>query len=193
MELTRKYQPFLKGLQEAQTTLASTLPKRKGKQFDTSQYKGIADTTQGAAGAKAAAGLGTVTVPYGGSTKFEAFHPGVDIANEIGTPIKSFMGGEVMSVVTGKQKGEKGFGNYIVVKDRYGGLHRYSHLNNSLVSVGQQVSRGAAIGEMGATGSTYSLHGGTGSHLDYRVQSPTGQYVNPLAYVIKNIYSQTNI
>jgi len=193
MELTRKYQPFLKGLQEAQTTLASTLPKRKGKQFDTSQYKGIADTTQGAAGAKAAAGLGTVTVPYGGSTKFEAFHPGVDIGAPQGTPVKSFMGGEVMTVVTGKKHGDPAFGNYIVVKDRYGGLHRYSHLSGSLVNVGQQIPRGATIGSMGSTGQTYSASGqGEGPHLDYRVKSG-GQYVNPLAYVIKNIYSQTNI
>ena len=127
--------------------------------------------------------LGTVTVPYGGSTKYEQFHPGVDTANKIGTPIPASLGGIVQEVVGGKKQGDKGYGNYVTVKDSYGGLHRYSHLNNSYVKVGQNITPGAIVGGMGNTGSTYSLHGGTGSHLDYRIKDLYGKYVNPSQYL----------
>ena len=55
-------------------------------------------------------GLGTQTVPYGGSTRYEKTHPGVDIANKIGTPIPTFFGGTVSKVVGGQKQGSPGFG-----------------------------------------------------------------------------------
>ena len=61
----------------------------------------------------------------------------------------------------------------------------YSHLNNSYVRVGQNITPGTIVGGMGNTGSTYSLHGGTGSHLDYRIKDLYGKYVNPSQYLAK--------
>lgn len=129
--------------------------------------------------------MGTITTPFGGQTKFEGFHPGLDIANKIGTSIKSFAPGVVKEVVTGLKKGDKGYGNYIIVEDPYGNKHRYSHLAQSFVRVGDPVTAGKNIGAMGATGSTYSLSGGTGSHLDYRIRDAAGRYLDPFSYLQK--------
>jgi len=45
--------------------------------------------------------LGTVTTPYGGMTKYEGFHKGVDVANKKGTPIPAFASGVVTKVMNG--------------------------------------------------------------------------------------------
>lgn len=135
-------------------------------------------------------GLGTMTTPYGGSTEYEpgGKHYAIDIASPIGTPIPSNVSGTVTEVVEGKKQfvgnnpQDKGYGNYVIVTDRYGNKHRYSHLNKSWVKVGQKVQPGAQLGEMGNTGSSYSLHGGTGSHLDYRIADAYNKYMSPLTY-----------
>lgn len=93
--------------------------------------------------------LGTQTVPYGGSTKFEKFHPGVDIANKMGTIVPSFTAGVVVGIETNRKKGDKGYGNYVIVQDEKGMKHRYSHLNKSNVQVGQKVTKGMPLGQMG--------------------------------------------
>jgi len=130
--------------------------------------------------------LGKMTVPYGGSTRYEKMHPGVDIANAIGTPIGAFAGGTVSQVVGGKKQGDKGFGNYVVVTDPQGGKHRYSHLAQSFVKVGTPIKKGQTIGFMGNTGQTYSESGGDSSHLDYRIKDAFSKYQNPFTY-LKNL------
>lgn len=145
---------------------------------DISQYKGITNAMQ-SAGQK----MGQVTVPYGGSTKFEKFHPGIDIANKIGAPIQSFTQGKITEIKGGQVKGAPGFGNYIIVTDPQGNRHRYSHLAGSYLPLGQTVQRGTLIGSMGNTGQTYSLSGGTGAHLDYRIQDIYNKYINPSRFI----------
>ena len=163
---------------------ASLAAKRARKSFPVGKYTGLMDNVQGTY--KSTLGdLGTVTTPYGGSTRYEKVHPGIDIANKIGTIIPSFLGGKVTAVETGRRQGERGYGNYVIITDQYGGKHRYSHLSQSYVKVGQDVQTGAPIGAMGATGQTYSLTGGTGSHLDYRILDAYNRYINPVAYISK--------
>lgn len=127
--------------------------------------------------------LGTVTVAPGGRTRFESTHPGIDIANKIGTPLPSFTGGKVSQVVSGTKQGSPGYGNYVIITDKEGNNHRYSHLNNAYVQVGQEIPKGYTIGTMGNTGQTYSTSGGTGSHLDYRIKDAYGKYVDPWKYL----------
>lgn len=152
-------------------------PRQKADIFGGSSYEPIAKNVS-----NAFKGLGTITTPYGGSTKYEKFHPGVDIANVIGTKIPSYSSGKVVDVSLGHKKGEKNGGNYVVIQDAQGNKHRYSHLNNAYVKVGQYLKKGDILGEMGNTGNVYSTSGGTGSHLDYRIVSAFGKYINPNTY-----------
>lgn len=128
--------------------------------------------------------LGVITTMPGTSTNYEKSHPGVDIANKPGTPIPSFVKGTVVEVVNNQTGAKNGYGNYVIVKDADGNMHRYSHLSNSYVKVGQPVGRGTVLGGMGNTGATYSEGGsGDGTHLDYRVVTAFGKYMNPMTYV----------
>ncbi len=135
--------------------------------------------------------IGKVTTPYGGKTAYEQFHGGVDVANKKGTPIPAFANGVVTAVVGGYKNGDNGYGNSVIVTDKNGDKHRYSHLHKSFVVPGQKVSKGQPLAQMGDSGSSYSPSGGDSSHLDYRVVSAYGQMKNPLTY-IKNINTQSN-
>jgi murein DD-endopeptidase MepM/ murein hydrolase activator NlpD len=124
--------------------------------------------------------LGVVTVPYGGQTREEGFHPGVDVANEIGTPIPAVAGGVVTGVDDGHTQGENNFGNTVEIKDANGDVHQYHHLQGINTRPGQMVRPGQQIATMGNTGSTYSESGkGDGAHLDYRIVTAYGRYRNP--------------
>jgi len=127
--------------------------------------------------------LGPTTTQYGGKTRYESFHPGVDVAAPEGTNIPAFTGGKVTESVTGMKQGDKGYGNYVVVTDSNGMKVRYSHLNQTYVPVGATVTTGQNIGTEGNTGSTYSNTGGSGAHLDLRIQDAYGRYVNPSIYL----------
>lgn len=137
-------------------------------------------------------GPGVLTTAYpsrsgkGSSTAMESVHPGIDIGVGMGTPLQSPVSGEVVQVRTGRGKeplSARSYGNYVVVKDANGNLHRFSHLKNAYVKVGTKVRRGQYYGEAGNTGSSYSTSGGSGSHLDYRVQNALGYYINPEQFI----------
>ena len=172
--------------------IAEALPPKASKAVDVSQFQGVADavsrytpTPSGDGHAHEGEELnpGVTTTQYGGSTRGEKFHPGVDIANKIGTAINAYTPGVVQEVVLGKKQGDPGYGNYILVKDPEGNLQRYSHLYGAYVKVGQQIERGMKIGAMGNSGQTYSNSGGTGSHLDFRVKDIYGKYINPERFI----------
>ena len=133
------------------------------------------------------AALGKMTVPYGGQTAYERFHPGVDIANAKGTPIPSMENGIVENTVTGKRQGDAGFGNTITVRTQNGDRHQFGHMGNVNVAPGQQVQKGQIIGDMSNSGSAYSPSGqGDGTHLDFRIVSAYNKYKNPMTY-LRNI------
>lgn len=129
--------------------------------------------------------LGRISTQYGGSTNYEKFHPGIDIANVEGTPIPVYASGKVVEAVTGKTQtpNTPSFGNYVIIEDVNGNKWRYSHLKQEYVKVGQQVQAGMTLGEMGRTGSTYAPSGGDASHLDLRIMDAAGQYLNPTSYL----------
>lgn len=130
--------------------------------------------------------LGVVTTPFGGKTEFESTHPGVDIANRMGTKVPSPVDGVVVNAVSGQKQGN-GFGNRVVVKDRAGNLHQFSHLNRPYVAPGTPVGKNQPIGEMGNSGAAYSKSGmGDGTHLDYRIVSAYGKYMNPGQFLTNN-------
>ena len=128
--------------------------------------------------------VGTKTTDWGEGTRYESSHPGIDLANKAGTQIPSLTSGTVTRVITGQVHGAKGFGNQVEITDQFGNKHRYSHLLAPEVKVGDKVTKGEDIGEMGSSGSTYSPSGkGEGTHLDYRIVSAANTYLNPYIYL----------
>ena len=176
----------------ARTPTTSPSPKA----VDTSQWSGLGSQVQSAASTQPTAGaynpskepselaaIGPITTPYGGQTKYEGFHHGVDVAGPMGTPIKAFVPGTVTAVRNGVRQGGPDYGNFVIVTDAQGNQHRYSHLLGAYVKVGQQIQKGQELGPEGNTGQTYSAHGGTGAHLDYRIKNAYGKYINPFSFL----------
>ena len=86
-------------------------------------------------------------------------HVGVDIANEIGTPVRATAPGLV--TFTGWTKG---YGRVIIIDHGYGWTTRYGHLKNFRTKVGRRVERGEVIAYLGDSGES------TGPHLQYEIR-----------------------
>lgn len=98
-------------------------------------------------------------------------HAGTDFAGPIGTPIYATADGVVTHAGW-----SSGYGRLIKIQHEFGIETRYAHLNAMRVSVGQRVSRGDRIGDMGNSGQS------TGPHLHYEVRVG-GTPVNPMTYI----------
>jgi len=103
------------------------------------------------------------------------FHAGIDLGAPIGAPVLAADAGTV--IVAGSAPG---YGTLVVVSHGVAGGRdlstAYGHLSTIGVSVGQQVARGARIGEVGNEGNS------TGPHLHFEVRR-NGEPVDPLAHV----------
>ena len=86
-------------------------------------------------------------------------HYGIDIAAKQGTMIKSSGSG----VVTMAEDDLYYTGGTIIMDHGHGISTIYSHLENVLVSIGDQINQGDVIGTVGSTGRS------TGPHLDFRI------------------------
>jgi murein DD-endopeptidase MepM/ murein hydrolase activator NlpD len=86
-------------------------------------------------------------------------HYGIDIAAKQGTMIKSSASG----VVTMAEDDLYYTGGTIIMDHGHGISTIYSHLENVLVSIGDQINQGDVIGTVGSTGRS------TGPHLDFRI------------------------
>ena len=86
-------------------------------------------------------------------------HYGIDIAAKQGTMIKSSGSG----IVTMAEDDLYYTGGTVIMDHGHGISTIYSHLENVLVSVGDQINQGDVIGTVGSTGRS------TGPHLDFRV------------------------
>ena len=126
--------------------------------------------------------LWQLTTNYWESTKYEKFHPGIDIANKIWTPVPSFSQGTVERI----EKNPSWFGNSVIIKDPQWNELRYSHLKQAYVKPGQKLTKWSEIGLMGNTWSTYSVSGWTWSHLDLRIMNAYKKYINPFTYLSQN-------
>lgn len=99
-------------------------------------------------------------------------HTGLDIAKPMGTPIQVVNDGTVVLVRNTKI----GLGLYVVV-DHGGGIFTvYGHTSRILVQVGDTVTKGDIIAEVGSSG--YS----TGPHLHLEVIEQS-KYINPRNYL----------
>jgi murein DD-endopeptidase MepM/ murein hydrolase activator NlpD len=108
---------------------------------------------------------------YGGARN----HPGVDILDPVGTPIWAVLGGKVTRADSGGGY-NGGYGNLVVIQHGNGLETRYAHQSTVRVSVGQSVTQGQVIGNVGMTGDT------TGPHLHFEVYL-NGVRQNPSNYL----------
>lgn len=110
-------------------------------------------------------------------------HKGIDIANAAGTPIVASAEGVVYSTLTSCRIGDLecggGFGNYIAIKHVGGYYTRYAHLQDVLVSPGQQVKQGTKIATMGTTGRSYPVGRGWHLHFEIRQGDSFGRVIAP--------------
>jgi hypothetical protein len=102
--------------------------------------------------------------PRGGT-----IHHGLDIAVGTGKPIYAAESGKV--IVAGFDKG--GYGKYIKIEHANGYTTLYGHCSELLVSVGQNVNKGAVIGLAGSTGRS------TGPHVHFEI-ALNGTRLDPL-------------
>ena len=114
---------------------------------------------------------GTYRSTSGFGPRWGRMHEGHDWAGPRGTPIHATADGVV--TFAGRQGG---YGNMIKIRHDFGFETRYAHLSRFRVQVGQRVSRGDRIGDMGNTGRS------TGTHLHYEVRVG-GKAINPMKYI----------
>ncbi|WP_030712499.1 peptidoglycan DD-metalloendopeptidase family protein [Streptomyces sp. NRRL F-2580] len=121
-------------------------------------------------------GLAAAACPAGGivSQHFHSGHNGVDIANDVGTPIYAVGDGEVtISGYTGD------YGQWIRILHPDGRISEYGHMSRRDVFVGDHVAAGQQIALMGAEGNS------TGPHLHLRIwgDQSTSYGIDPEAYL----------
>ncbi|SMP11068.1 M23 family metallopeptidase [Shimia sagamensis] len=98
-------------------------------------------------------------------------HKGTDFAARYGTPIYATADGVVTHAGW-----LSGYGRLVKIKHDHGIETRYAHQAKIRVKVGQRVSRGDHIGDMGNSGRS------TGTHLHYEVRV-NGRAVNPMTFI----------
>jgi len=98
-------------------------------------------------------------------------HAGVDFAGAYGSPVYATADGVVTHAGW-----QSGYGRLIKIKHDFGFETRFGHLAQIRVKVGDRVSRGDRIGDMGNSGRS------TGPHLHYEVRT-SGKPVNPMTYI----------
>ncbi|MTT31582.1 peptidoglycan DD-metalloendopeptidase family protein [Terrilactibacillus sp. BCM23-1] len=124
---------------------------------------------------------GYISSGFGHRSFDGGFHPGIDIANSIGTPIHAAASGVVSNAYHSSS-----YGNVVMIAHSVNGKTYttvYAHMTSYSVSTGQTVSQGQVIGSMGNTGESF------GSHLHFELYigpwtpPPHNGSVNPLNYI----------
>jgi len=102
---------------------------------------------------------------------YREFHPGIDIAAPLGTPVVATGDGRI--VFTGWRTD---LGNTIIIDHGYDLRTLYGHVAKVAVDVGDRVKKGQVIAYVGSTGRS------TGPHVHYEIHLRDTQ-VNPAPYL----------
>lgn len=105
---------------------------------------------------------------------FSWYHPGIDISNLAGGPIRAADGGTVVAAGWDST----GYGNKVMIDHGNGYTTLYGHMSVIYVSVGQKLAKGEVVGMMGSTGRS------TGTHLHFEIRTGHGN-LNPLGLLGK--------
>lgn len=108
-------------------------------------------------------------------------HEGVDLAAPKGTPVYA-----TGNAVVREARWRNGYGQLIELNHGFGYKTRYGHLSKTYVKVGDSVTRGQVIGEVGNTGVS------TAPHLHYEVRFRDNT-VNPIHYFNKDMSPESYI
>jgi murein DD-endopeptidase MepM/ murein hydrolase activator NlpD len=100
-----------------------------------------------------------------------SMHNGLDIAAPRGTPVYATADGIV--TFAGRQRG---YGRLVKIRHAFGFETFYAHNNRARVKVGQRVSRGDRIADVGSTGRS------TGNHVHYEIRIDN-EPVNPVKFI----------
>lgn len=113
-------------------------------------------------------------------------HHGVEFYNPSGTPVLAVAGGQVVFAGDDLQQAEalfpRFYGNYIILAHAtsLGEMYSlYAHLSRILVQVGEHVSPGQVIGEVGASGAAIGSH----LHLEIRIANNYFGVRNPYLWL----------
>lgn len=113
-------------------------------------------------------GFGSRSDPFGRGTRR---HEGQDMAGAYGAPIYATADGVITHAGW-----QSGYGRLVKIRHPLGFETRYAHMSQIRVEVGQKVSRGDRIGDMGNSGRS------TGTHLHYEVRL-SGVPKNPMTFI----------
>lgn len=130
-----------------------------------------ARSTPSASGSASARSSGSPYAwPVAGGVITQGVHGynGIDIGAPAGTPIYASAAGRVVVARASGYNG--GYGSYVVIQHQ-NSQTLYSHMSAVLVSPGDVVAKGEAIGRVGSTGKS------TGNHLHFEVRGA----INPFA------------
>lgn len=116
---------------------------------------------------------GEISSGYG--SRWGAFHYGLDIAEAIGTPIRSAMGGTVIEAGPAS-----GFGQWVRVQQDDGTIAVYGHINEYYVQAGDRVDAGEVIAAVGNRGQS------TGPHLHLEIWDENSNKIDPVAWLEGN-------
>lgn len=97
------------------------------------------------------------------------FHPGVDIATTLGTPVHPITQGTVEETVASFW----GYGNHVIVSHPNSFKSLYGHMGRIFAEKGQEVTAQTSLGEVGMTGFSSGPH----THLEI---THNGKYIDPL-------------
>lgn len=114
---------------------------------------------------------GVFTSGYG--WRWGRMHKGIDVANNVGTPIVAARDGRVS--YAGWHDG--GYGYLVEITHQDGSRSLYAHNSRILVRTGEVVAQGQPISQMGSTGRS------TGPHLHFEIHPPGRGAVNPLQFL----------
>jgi murein DD-endopeptidase MepM/ murein hydrolase activator NlpD len=114
---------------------------------------------------------GVFTSGYG--WRWGRMHKGIDLANNVGTPIVAARRGRVS--FSGWHDG--GYGYLVTIAHPDGSRSLYAHNSRLMVSAGQEVAQGTLIALMGSTGRS------TGPHLHFEIHPPSRGAANPLQFL----------
>lgn len=176
-EEEKKLQKELEEMEEDRAKIAQELAK-----VTTSVDKNLEPSKAGYINPIKGKTKANITTDYHGYITLKGKHTGVDFACGAGTPIVAVKDGVVVisKAVRNPNGTYRSYGEYIAIDHYDGTVTLYAHMlsNSRRVQVGDKVSQGEKIGEVGSTGNS------TGNHLHFEVRINNGKdCVDPKLYL----------